>query len=115
MLGAILNQALQDEESFDEFTMLGGVEWRPRDAALLYYTYSEGFKAGVGLLGQFETGIAEPETVQSHEIGVKSEWLAGRLVANAAVSITTCRTCSSDARCRTRRAVSSTASKMRPA
>ena len=85
MLGAILNQALQDEESFDEFTMLGGVEWRPRDAALLYYTYSEGFKAGVGLLGQFETGIAEPETVQSHEIGVKSEWLAGRLVANAAV------------------------------
>jgi iron complex outermembrane receptor protein len=85
MLGTILNQALQDEESFNEFTMLGGVEWRPKEDALLYYTYSEGFKAGVGLLGQFETGIAEPETVQSHEIGVKSEWLAGRLLANAAV------------------------------
>jgi iron complex outermembrane receptor protein len=85
MLGAILNQALQDEESFDEFTMLGGLEWRPMEDALLYYTYSEGFKAGVGLLGQFETGIAEPETVQSHEIGVKSQWLDGRLTANAAV------------------------------
>jgi iron complex outermembrane receptor protein len=85
MLGTILNQALQDEESFNEFTMLGGVEWRPKEDALFYYTYSEGFKAGVGLLGQFETGIAEPETVQSHEIGVKSEWLAGRLLANAAV------------------------------
>jgi iron complex outermembrane receptor protein len=85
MLGAILNQALQDEESFDEFTMLGGAEWRPMDDVLLYYTYSEGFKAGVGLLGQFETGIAEPETVQSHEIGGKSQWLNGRLKANAAV------------------------------
>jgi len=85
MLGAILNQALQDEETFSEFTSLGGLEWRPRADMLLYYTYAEGFKAGVGLLGQFETGIAEPETVQSHEIGVKSEWLERRVTANAAV------------------------------
>jgi iron complex outermembrane receptor protein len=85
MLANTLVQALQDEESFDELTMLGGVEWRPREDALVYYTYSEGFKAGVGLLGQFETGIAEPETVQSHEVGVKSQWLNGRVTANAAL------------------------------
>jgi iron complex outermembrane receptor protein len=85
MLGVILNQALTDAASFDEFTMLGGLEWRPAADLLLYYTYSEGFKAGVGLLGQFETGIAEPETVQSHEVGAKSQWLDGRLTANAAV------------------------------
>jgi iron complex outermembrane recepter protein len=85
MLANTLVQSLQDEESFDELTMLGGVEWRPREDALVYYTYSEGFKSGVGLLGQFETGIAEPETVQSHEVGVKSQWLNGRVTANAAV------------------------------
>jgi iron complex outermembrane recepter protein len=84
MLANTLVQSLQDEDSFDELTMLGGVEWRPREDALVYYTYSEGFKAGVGLLGQFETGIAEPETVQSHEVGIKSEWLNGRVTANAA-------------------------------
>jgi iron complex outermembrane receptor protein len=85
MLANTLVQSLQDEESFDELTMLGGVEWRPREDALVYYTYSEGFKAGVGLLGQFETGIAEPETVQNHEVGVKSQWMNGRVTANAAV------------------------------
>lgn len=88
MLGATIPQALPatvpHERSFDEFTPLGGIEWRPMQDLLLYYTYSEGFKSGVGLLGQFETGIADPETIQSHEVGYKSAWLGRRLTLNVA-------------------------------
>ncbi|MEP7247898.1 MAG: TonB-dependent receptor [Gammaproteobacteria bacterium] len=86
MLGATIPQALpatvQKQRSFSEFTPLGGVEWRPREDLMLYYTYSEGFKSGVGLLGQFETGIAEPETIQNNELGFKSSWLQHRLTLN---------------------------------
>jgi iron complex outermembrane receptor protein len=87
-LGPTIPQALPatipHERSFDEFTPLAGVEFRPSTDLLLYYTYSEGFKSGAGLLGQFETGIADPETIQNNEIGVKSEWLERRLTLNTA-------------------------------
>ena len=72
------------ERSFDEFTPLAGIEWRPKNDLMLYYTYSEGFKSGVGLLGQFETGVADPETIQNNEIGVKSTLLNGHLALNVA-------------------------------
>jgi iron complex outermembrane recepter protein len=88
MVGVPLPQSMVPsairQRSFDEFTPIGGVEWRPTEALMLYYTYSEGFKSGVGLLGQFETGIADPETIQNHEVGFKSTWLEGRLAANVA-------------------------------
>ena len=88
MLGATIPQALPatipHERSFDQFTPLAGIEYRPKRDLLLYYTYSEGFKSGAGLLGQFETGIANPETIQNNEVGLKSTWLDRRLTFNAA-------------------------------
>ncbi len=88
MLGPTVMPALPatvpHERSFDEFTPLAGIEWRPRRELLLYYTYSEGFKSGAGLLGQFETGIADPETIQNSEVGLKGTWLESRLTLNAA-------------------------------
>jgi iron complex outermembrane receptor protein len=87
-LGPTIPQALPatipHERSFDEFTPLAGIEYRPRSNLLLYYTYSEGFKSGAGLLGQFETGIANPESIQNNELGVKSTWLDRRLTLNVA-------------------------------
>jgi iron complex outermembrane recepter protein len=76
---------LSSKESFDAFTPLGGVEWRPSNRMMLYYTYSEGFKSGVGLLGQTVSGIARPETIENHEIGLKSTWLDDRALLNLAV------------------------------
>jgi iron complex outermembrane receptor protein len=87
-LGATIPQSLPasipHERSFDEFTPLAGIEWRPTPGLMLYYTYAEGFKSGVGLLGQFETGIADPETIQNNELGFKSTWLNGHLALNVA-------------------------------
>jgi iron complex outermembrane receptor protein len=79
-----LPATIPHERSFDEFTPLAGLEWRPASDLLLYYTYSEGFKSGAGLLGQFETGIADPETIQNNELGMKSSWLDRRLMLNVA-------------------------------
>jgi iron complex outermembrane recepter protein len=73
------------ERTFNEFTPLAGIEWRPTSDLMLYYTYSEGFKSGVGLLSQFETGIADPETIQNNELGLKSAWLDRHLTLNIAV------------------------------
>jgi iron complex outermembrane recepter protein len=79
-----LPATIPHERSFNEFTPLAGIELRPSTDLLLYYTYSEGFKSGAGLLGQFETGIADPETIQNNEVGMKSSWLDRRLTFNAA-------------------------------
>jgi iron complex outermembrane recepter protein len=87
-LGPTISQSLPasipHERSFNEFTPLAGIEWRPHGDLMLYYTYSEGFKSGVGLLGQFETGIADPETIQNNEIGIKSTSFGRHLIINVA-------------------------------
>src|SRR5690606_38879625 len=51
---------------------------------MLYYTYSEGFKAGSGENASGSRTIVDPETVQNHEAGIKAS-LPGGLSANLAV------------------------------
>jgi iron complex outermembrane receptor protein len=72
------------EKSFADFTPEIGVEWRPSDNVLAYYTYSEGFKSGVGENNAGSTTIVDPETIQNHEIGLKASLLDNRLIINAA-------------------------------
>ena len=81
------------QKSFDSFTPEVGLEWQARDNIMLYYTYSEGFKAGAGENGartitppnilDVKSVIVGPEEIQNHEFGVKSDWLDHRLVVNA--------------------------------
>ncbi len=73
----------RDEDSFSDYTNEFGVEWRPTDTMLLYYTYSEGFKAGTGQIGTNSANIIEPETIKNHEFGLKTT-LYDRLVLNVA-------------------------------
>jgi iron complex outermembrane receptor protein len=57
---------------------------------MLYYTYSEGFKAGAGenaapgAATNFVSIIVDPEELTNHEIGLKSTWLENRLAFNVA-------------------------------
>jgi iron complex outermembrane recepter protein len=70
--------------NFSDFTPEAGLEWRPVQRLLLYYTYSEGFKSGAGENAAGSTTIVGPEKIRNHEVGLKSEWLDRRLAVNLA-------------------------------
>jgi len=72
-----------DAKSFSDTTGDLGIEWRPNDTTLLYYTYSEGFKAGTGQVGANAANIIKPETIQNHELGLKTTF-NDRLILNLA-------------------------------
>ena len=74
----------KDDGSFDDYTSEAGLEWRVTEEAMVYYNYSEGFKAGTGQLGANAADIIEPETISNHELGLKSTWLENTLSLNVA-------------------------------
>lgn len=69
---------------FNDFSPEIGLEWRPTEDMLLYYTYSEGFKAGTGLTVPGNTNLAGPEKIRNHEIGFKGSFADHRLQFNLA-------------------------------
>jgi len=76
------------EERFDDVNFMGNIAYQWTDRLMTYATYSEGFKSG-GFDQRFTAFTVEPtsfqpETVESYEIGLKSEWLDRRLRLNAA-------------------------------
>jgi len=76
-----------DERTFKDYTNEAGIQLHPSDDVMLYYTYSEGFKAGTGQLGTTQSTppfIIDPETISNHEIGIKSTWFGGDLTFNLA-------------------------------
>lgn len=68
-----------------------GLDWRPNDDWLLFASYSQGFKSGgfnAGLLDASDGLVAadipyDEEILTSYEMGIKSEWMEGRLRFNA--------------------------------
>ena len=84
------------ELDFDDTSIRAGVEFQPIQDVLLYYSYSEGFKSGgftTRLLdvvtgpdpNNFDSLIFDPETAETHEIGLKSLLFDRRLRLNVAV------------------------------
>ena len=75
-------------DEWNTFTPKVGVEFKPTTDVLLYVQGSTGFKAG-GFNGRPSplTGLApfEPERLRTIETGIKSDWFAHRLRANASV------------------------------
>ena len=62
------------------------IQYQAAPEAMLYFTYSKGFKAG-GFNGSDTTGILsnmfyQPETVNAYEAGIKSKWLDDKLLLN---------------------------------
>ncbi|MEY4641693.1 MAG: hypothetical protein RLZZ227_1687 [Pseudomonadota bacterium] len=73
----------------DEVTPSLSVQWDVLDDAMLYASYTEGFKAGGfdqrNLFLNATTGQFEPESVDGYELGLKSRLLDGAMVFNAAL------------------------------
>lgn len=80
---------IRTSKSWSEFTPKASLDWRASDAALLYVSASKGFKGG-GWQGKPGTEVAallpyDPETAWTYEIGAKTGWADGRVLANIAV------------------------------
>ena len=75
-------------ETWDDTTVRATVEWQAADDAMLYATYSEGFKSGAfnGTQGNPVAASTplDPEEATNIEIGGKTQWLDDRLRFNFA-------------------------------
>jgi len=64
------------------------IEWRPQRGFLAYAAYNRGFKSG-GFNNPLDASYItvaqmpyDPETLNSYDVGVKTDWLNGRIRAN---------------------------------
>ena len=76
-------------EEWDEFTPKVGVRYRIDDDAMVYATYSKGYRSG-GFNGRVDSQLKarlpyDPETVDNYELGFKTEWADGRVRFNGAL------------------------------
>lgn len=75
--------------SSSELTPKLGLEWQPSSDVMLYVSYARGFKSGGfngrPLVNSEEVRPYDPEIVDSYELGAKTRWLEGRMIANAAL------------------------------
>lgn len=69
---------------FSAFTPKVGIDWQVTDDALLYASYTEGWKSGgTNYAASDLEGISfDPEDIKSYEVGAKTQWLDGRLRFN---------------------------------
>lgn len=71
----------QQSQSYSSFTPSLTVEYQALDRLFLYATYARGFKSGGFNLGQLQPPFA-PEKITDYEVGVRADWLGGRLRTN---------------------------------
>ena len=79
----------QGKQVTDEVTPLLSLSWDVSDDIMIYGTYSQGFKNG-GFGGRFPGGLPnplpfyDPEYVDNYELGIKAQFLDGRMRMNLA-------------------------------
>jgi iron complex outermembrane receptor protein len=81
----------EQHQNFDEFTPTAGLQYRFTPQLMTYFSYSKGFKTGgwtTRLTAPLPPGSPAqsfgPETDQTYEVGLKSEWFERQLLVNAA-------------------------------
>lgn len=81
--------AYDDKKTWDSFDPKISLDYNVSEDALVYFSYSQGYKSG-GV--QFSAGfealarqIFDPEELDAYEIGIKSDLLEGRMRLNSAV------------------------------
>ena len=74
---------------WDALTGTLGVQWEPDEATNIYLRYSRGYKSGgwIGASGLSPSPYAEPEYVNSYELGAKATF-GGRVQINSALYYT---------------------------
>jgi iron complex outermembrane receptor protein len=77
------------EDSWDEVSWRGVIDYQFSESAMVYGSISHGFQGGGfngGAFSEAEVGDGfDPEFLTAYELGVKSHLLGGRLTANAAI------------------------------
>lgn len=85
----LVANAVQDERNtWSDWTYDLTPEYQISDNARVYLRYAYGFRSGgynTGATSQETVATVNPEYLTSYELGMKSEWLDGRLNANAAL------------------------------
>jgi outer membrane receptor protein involved in Fe transport len=81
-----VNQTRSD----NDYILKGNATWRVSDDAMVYFTYSEGYRPGginrdPGLVATAGTQLWIPDTVTNYELGWKTTGMDGRLRFNGAV------------------------------
>ncbi len=80
--------AMNRTDTWTDTSPMASLDYQFADNILLYGRVATGFKSG-GFNGRAnnagEDAPYAPETVTSYELGLKSDWLNGNLVANAAI------------------------------
>jgi iron complex outermembrane receptor protein len=88
LLPLVGNGSGQSDDAFEETSFKFGVDKELSDNTLLYYSFSQGFKSGGFVLRYVEAVETarsfRPETLDSHEIGVKWQGFDDRVRINAA-------------------------------
>lgn len=69
------------EQSDSEFSPRLGIVYQPNDAVSLYAAYTRSFKPSFGASRNFDNSVFKPEKGTQYEIGVKTDFLNGRLNA----------------------------------
>lgn len=76
-------------KSWNATTPKASIEFKPTDRAMIYLTWSEGYKAGgypnLGVTGLVASTPYNPESAVQYEIGAKTEWFDRRLRLNLSV------------------------------
>lgn len=86
-IGVARPLANPDSANFENFSPKFGLKYQLDDDVQIYSTASSGFKSG-GFNGRLSDGQLDPfdeETLNSLEIGIKSQWLDDRIRFNAAI------------------------------
>lgn len=82
----------RNERSFSNFSGKLGFDYHFNDDAMAYLSYSEGFKSGGwttrATVPILEAPTFDPETAETYELGIKSQFLARRMQANLALFLT---------------------------
>ena len=85
--GAVNTAPNHPDDDWSEFTPRVGARYQLTDDAMLFATYSGGYRSGGfnGRVGNLADALQpyDPETVDNYELGVKSEWFENRLRVNA--------------------------------
>lgn len=74
--------------SFDRLTVEAGVDWKLADDVMAYAAFHQGYRSGainaLAFLSSAEVGTVKPETVNSYEIGLKTQLFDRRMTLNLA-------------------------------
>ncbi|WP_207885789.1 TonB-dependent receptor [Pseudomonas sp. 30_B] len=89
VLSPLVPNATQDaSNTWSDYSWDLTPEYRISDNARAYFRYARGFRSGgynTGVTSQATVATVDPEYLTSYELGLKSEWLDGRLNANTSV------------------------------